>query len=561
MLIGIDVGGTYTDGVALTENGEMIAFAKYPTFYNRLLESVTGCLDQIMKNIKPAQVTRVSLSTTLLTNAILQRDLSKICMLVMPGPGISPADINLGVQKEILPGAIDFRGREVVPLDTVALAKIMTKVAAGQYQGVAVTGKFSQRNNYHEIAVESYVHDNFPSLTVELGHRLYGGLNFPRRANTAYLTAAVRPLFRSFLAQTEAALQDRGIRAPLYIVKADGGALPVASALHKPVETIYSGPAAGVLGVLALQSKNENSIIMDIGGTTTDLGLILSGKPLLASKGAEIGLFQTQVRSFAFRSVAVGGDSPVVVDQGNLMLKTKRVGPAFCLGGPLPTLTDALRYLDLCKYGDKDLAREAILKIQEDTGIDAKQVAQQIVELAVQRICRAIQDIIAVWEREPVYRVWQVLHPHRLNGFKIIGVGGGAPGLTSLVARCLNTGYELPKHGKLANALGAALARPTFSCSIRVDTVQGIYSIAESGEQLPWKYGKSNLNKAKEVMQDHFNAMAAELKLEHTEAELTREEVFNIVRGFATEGKIMEVAMELQAGVLTHVQEGINDAE
>ena len=110
-----------------------------------------------------------------------------------------------------------------------------------------------------------------------------------------------------------AALKERKISAPVYILKADGGTLPLDKSVQMPVETIFSGPAASIMGVMALTAPGQTCVVVDIGGTTTDLALILSGKPLLSAKGARVGSLLTHVRAFAVKSVAIGGDSAVAV--------------------------------------------------------------------------------------------------------------------------------------------------------------------------------------------------------------------------------------------------------
>lgn len=148
-----------------------------------------------------------------------------------------------------------------------------------------VVGKFSQRNKQHEERVASYLEEQIPGIRVAMGHQVTGRLNFPRRVYTSLLTLATQDRFHTFYAEVLKLLEQRGITAPLYILKADGGTLPFDLSAQKPVETIFSGPAASTLGGLALTPRGETSVVVDIGGTTTDLALILSGEPLLASRG------------------------------------------------------------------------------------------------------------------------------------------------------------------------------------------------------------------------------------------------------------------------------------
>jgi len=145
-----------------------------------------------------------------------------------------------------------------------------------------------------------------------------------------------------------------------------------------PVETIFSGPAASIMGVLALTPPGQTSVVVDIGGTTTDLALILSGKPLLSSKGARVDSLLTHVRAFAVKSVAIGGDSCVSVAAGCVTVGPQRCGPAICMGGPGPTPTDAMRVLGLTTVGDASKAKKAMLEVAKELDCSPQDAAQKI---------------------------------------------------------------------------------------------------------------------------------------------------------------------------------------
>ena len=150
---------------------------------------------------------------------------------------------------------------------------------------VAIVGKFSQRNNAHELGVEKIFGEVCPGLDMAVGHRVSGRLNFPRRAATTILTLATKDRFRDFAGEMEQSLRQRNIKAPIFLLKADGGTLLLERSIETPVETIFSGPAASTMGVVALAPKGHTAVVVDIGGTTTDLALILNGRPLLSKPG------------------------------------------------------------------------------------------------------------------------------------------------------------------------------------------------------------------------------------------------------------------------------------
>ena len=287
MLIGIDVGGTTTDAV-LVDGGRVTKTAYVPTDHDNLLKCLLGALDELVKGVDTSKIERVVLSTTLITNMIAEGKTDPVALVLIPGPGTNPKDYSLG-EAIILDGAIDFRGKEIDRLNESQIKDAAAKISGQGLSRVAVVGKFCQRNHAHELKVGEIMATSLPEAEIELGHRVSGQLNFPRRAATTMLTVATKDKYREFAEAMAKALKQRKISAPVYILKADGGTLPLDKSVQMPVETIFSGPAASIMGVMALTPPGQTSVVVDIGGTTTDLALILSGKPLLSSKGAKVG--------------------------------------------------------------------------------------------------------------------------------------------------------------------------------------------------------------------------------------------------------------------------------
>ena len=195
-----------------------------------------------------------------------------------------------------------------------------------------------------------------PQMPLTEGHRLSGRLNFPRRLATAYFNAAVGRLHGEFLDAVEAALADAGISAQVRLLKADGGAVPLELSRREPVQSILSGPAASVMGVLALCHGSDVmrqgcSLLLDMGGTTTDMALFVDGSPVVDRDGMRLEGRRTLVRALATVSIGVGGDSLITVDADSGALRPVKVGPlrdgpAMAFGGTQPTLLDALNALD-----------------------------------------------------------------------------------------------------------------------------------------------------------------------------------------------------------------------
>ena len=437
------------------------------------------------------------------------------------------------------------------------------------FSRAAVVSKFGQRNPSHELRIEEIFREMYPGCKLELGHKVSGKLNFPRRIATAMLASATRESYQEFVEKIRKALEERNIRAPVYILKADGGTLPVEKSIEFPVETIFSGPAASTIGALALTPEGETSVVADIGGTTTDLALILSGKPLLASKGAKLGGFLTHVRAFAVRSIAVGGDSVVRVTSSNsgtklITVGPDRAGPAYCMGGEETTPTDALKVLGLIEVGNPERAREAIKATASSLGKSEIETASLIVDKATQMIAEAVNEMFLEWEQEPAYRIWEVLQEKKAKPENVVGIGGGARGLIAEIAKKLDAKPVIPEYAEVGNAIGAAVARPTLTLNLRIDTEQKVYSVAEEGEIV--SLNVTDIGNFNRMGSDEAEALAAKLLRERAEsygiseyageAEIVNSEVFNVVSGWSTVGRLFDVNMQIPAGLIPEWKRG-----
>ncbi|MDR7664868.1 hydantoinase/oxoprolinase family protein [Methanosarcina sp. Z-7115] len=567
MLIGIDVGGTTTDAV-LIRNGEVYSTAKVSTEPGNLLSSLLEALDAISRDIPPEQLERVVFSTTVITNLIAEGKTDRVAMLLIPGPGINPTSYTFP-DSFYLKGAMDYRGREIQPLDEAEIRKIVVLIRELGFSMAAVVSKFGQRNPSHELRIEEIFREVYPDCKLELGHKVSGKLNFPRRIATTMLASATRESYQEFVEKIRKALEERNIRAPVYILKADGGTLPVEKSIEFPVETIFSGPAASTIGALALTPEGETSVVADIGGTTTDLALILSGKPLLASKGAKLGGFLTHVRAFSVRSIAVGGDSVVRVKNSNsgtklITIGPDRAGPAYCMGGEETTPTDALKVLGLIDVGNPERAREAIKAIGSSLGKSEIETASLIVDKATQMITKAVNEMFLEWEQEPAYRIWEVLQEKKARPENVVGIGGGARGLIAEIAKKLDAKPVIPEYAEVGNAIGAAVARPTLTLNLRIDTERKVYSVAEEGEIV--SLNVTDIGNFNRMGSGEAEALAAKLLRERAksygiseyaaEAEIVNSEVFNIVSGWSTVGRLFDVNMQIPAGLIPEWKRG-----
>ena len=546
MLLGIDVGGTYTDAVLISE-GKIRRQAKVLTDNGHILQTILAALDEILQSESVADIERVALSTTLVTNAIIAGQTDPVALVLLPGPG---ADWRGRVPCEpvVLQGYVDHRGRERQEIDEAQLQQAVKTLAVAEC--LAVSGKFSVRNPEMERRVADRIHRGTGAKHITCGAEVAGGLNFIRRTNSAYYNSAVWKRFRVFAEDAAAALAERGLVAPVFVLKADGGTLPLAKARELPVESIFTGPAASVLGVMALCRPLGPAVSVDIGGTTTDIALWKNGVPLFDEKGAVIAGYLTAVRAFRLKSIGLGGDSWVRRNAaGKLQVGPERKGQAMALGGPAPTVTDALIASGKITIGDNALAGAAMLQVAFP-GKSAVETAMEILETASETVKCEIDAMLAVEADTPVYRVEDIVRGERFVPETLIGVGGGAQGLTPLVARKMGVSWIVPEHAMVANAAGAALARPTLDITLRVDTALGEYTAPELGLRRALSGRGFSIGQAREAAAGHLRAMAEAAGIEAVEIESVQEEEFNIVRGFNTTGKIITVRAQVKPGVL-----------
>lgn len=334
LLLGIDTGGTYTDSVLYDEAGAgVVATAKSLTTKQDLSICVGDAIDRALA-AGPAdargRIGLVSLSTTLATNAIVEHHGFPVA-LVLIGQGRAALDRAglaeaLGNDPLILVGGgHQAEGRERAPLDENALIEALETLPE-RAAAVAVSGYFAVRNPTHETRVRDLIRQH-TGLPVTCGHELASALDAPRRALTALLNARLIPLLQQLILAVREHLEHLGIDAPLMVVKGDGSLIAAETALMRPVETILSGPAASVVGANALSGERD-CVVSDIGGTTTDIAVLNGGRPVMDPNGASVGGYRTMVEAVAVRTLGLGGDSAVGLDdEKRLIVGPRRIVP------------------------------------------------------------------------------------------------------------------------------------------------------------------------------------------------------------------------------------------
>jgi N-methylhydantoinase A len=550
MILGLDVGGTHTDVVLLDKKG-LVKEVKVPTDASDLFTSVLSGLTAVTEGIDPAAIDRMVLSTTLTTNAVVQHKMPPVGMIVSSGPGIDPEFYRTNSHYFAVAGSIDHRGREVEPLDAGEIQQIAADLAKEGIQYVAVVGKFSVRNPCHELEISRILNNSFEK--VFMGHRVSGNLNFGRRVATAFLNASVYPLHKEFYHAVRKSLHAIGLKIPLRLLKADGGNINFATSIEYPIQTIQSGPAASVMGAaaFALGSEDGDALVMDIGGTTTDMAVLINRAPVLDPSGIELDRYKTLIRSLETLSIGLGGDSAVRVIDGKLAIGPERLGPAMAYGGPAPTPTDALCLLEDIPDGNREKAAAGIEPLAAQLGFSVRALASEIIDATCKHILTAARQLIYRINSKPVYTVHELLEGYFVRPKTIYILGGPAPFFARYLESMSDFRIRVVPKWQVANAIGAALARTTCQVIFFADTERRIAEAPEENfcQTIDHRFdAQAAVQMAFELLK--IKAVERGANPDHLEMEVLETLEFNMVRGFSTTGKNIRVTVQVKPGLI-----------
>ncbi len=456
--LGIDVGGTNTDAV-LMDGDQVVAWHKVATGEGITASIVAAASAVIAAGGATAeQVFAVMLGTTQFTNAVVERRrLTKVAALRLAAPATTavppmsdwPDDLAavVGRHHYLLRGGLEFDGREIAALDEDEIAAAAKDIAGKKIDAVAITSVFSPLDAAMEHRAEAILRRELPHGTcaITLSHRI-GRIGLLERENAAILNAALSDLAARVVEAFIKAIGELGIEAPLYISQNDGTLMTAAHAARYPVLTFASGPTNSMRGAAVLSGLSD-ALVVDIGGTTSDIGLLLDGFPREAAMTVEVGGVRTNFRMPDLLAVGLGGGS-LVRDDGS------RIGPesvgfelerrALVFGGDSLTMTDIA-----VAAGQMDLGDEAGLA----GAIDLPHV-EVALATANAMIAQALDRVRPSAATLPV-----------------ILVGGGAP---LLGGRTIGGGEILrPEHGQVANAIGASIAMVGGECD-RIFSLDGV---------------------------------------------------------------------------------------
>lgn len=558
-LIGIDVGGTYTDGV-LFSDGAVIHSFKQPTDQMNLKDTLLRVLDELLAHAGDCEIQRVVLSTTLVTNLLATGRGERTALILLPGSGLPFSSYTICPDIYFMKGAIDFRGRPIENIDQAEIEQALRNIHALGIERIAVAGKFSNRNDIHERAVRDIAKKIYPHMDVCTSNEISGRLNFPRRAVTCYYTAMTIREWNRFADDMEAAIRLRAPHSDLHILKADGGTSTIEASRKRPCETVFSGPAASTIGTLALSRESLNAVSIDIGGTTSDISLVIGGVPLYASRGALIASHLTHINSFAVRSIAIGGDSTIHSEAGRLCVGPMRLGPAACFGGDAPTVIDAFNMLNELGLGNMEASREKLETVASGLGMSLDEICRATADMVIDKLENSIEEMFRLWENEPAYKVWEVIHSRKFHLHRVIGIGAAAPAIVPMLAKRMGVDHFLHKYSPVANALGAALARPTLAVEVHIDTGRETYTASPGGISGIVNKRNYQLKDAENLARTCLTQLSNERGLtEYAEdARIYLEEQFNIVRGWDREGKLFDIGIQIAPGFI-HGFKGVKE--
>ena len=344
ILLGVDTGGTYTDAVLIRDEEVVLARAKALTTRHDLAIGVGEAVRAVLaaSGVDPADVSMASLSTTLATNALVEGQGGRVALIYvgfraqdLETQGL--ADALAGDPVCVLAGGHNHDGSQANTLDETALLTFL-ETHKVDVSGFAVAAQFATRNPAHEQRVAELVRD-VTGCPVSASYQLSAKLGGPKRALTAVLNARLIGMIDALIGRAEDELRAIGINAPMLVVRGDGALMSSAQARQRPIETILSGPAASIVGARWLTGA-DHALVSDIGGTTTDVAMLIDGRPAIDPDGARVGAHRTMVEAVAMRTTGLGGDSEVhfVTEglRGGVTLGPRRVVPVSLLAVEAP---------------------------------------------------------------------------------------------------------------------------------------------------------------------------------------------------------------------------------
>ncbi len=516
--LAIDVGGTFTDVVLLNEKSGSISYTKTPSSLGDPSDGVLNGINKILSetNVKPEEIDYFVHGTTYATNAFLERNGSQVALLTTEGfrdvveigrqkrqklydllqdrePSLVERRFRYGIKERI-----SAKGKVITELAESSVINAIKQIKKANIKSVAVVYLHSYTNPEHEKKTEEIIREHYPECQVSLSHAISPEFREYERTITTIVNAYLKPNTKNYFHNLDDKLTERKVKTP-YIVKSSGGTMTLNTASSRAVETLLSGPAGGVTGSSYLANKIgiRNIITLDMGGTSTDVSMILNQKPKTTMESVFKG-YPLKVPMIDMETVGAGGGSIGWIDEGGLL----KVGPksagavpgpaCYGKGGKQPTITDAnlvLGRLDPKSFHngemelDVEASKRSFSSIMKTTGKTLEEAAIGVLEIANHHMAEAVRLVTVRKGFDP-------------KDFSLFSFGGASPLHASEIAKSLNIPtIVIPKVSSEMSAFGFltadirhdfALTRLTkLDDSFSVSTInKAIEQLQEQGEEL-----------------------------------------------------------------------------
>ncbi|SCJ54302.1 Acetone carboxylase beta subunit [uncultured Eubacterium sp.] len=528
-VLGIDTGGTNTDCALLdSQNRKVVASSKAATTKKQLSKGIATAIDKL--NIPPGkEIALVCLSTTLATNAIVEQTGCRTGIILI---GKTPEKPLPSMDYKLIRGKLDIRGRETVTMSEDEIRTTVREMSK-KVEAIAVSGFASVRNPIQELRVREIIEQEC-SLPAFCAHQLTGTLGFWERTVTCSLNASLVKIIYDFITETKSALLQKHIKAPLMVVRSDGTLMTESVAMKRPIETILSGPAASILGARYLTGLSD-ALILDMGGTTTDIAQLQNGTVRLNPEGARVNGWLTRCKAADVTTYGIGGDSCISFHrEGQIQIGPKRALPR-CFADsdfarPYLTPTDILHITGDYVVGNKAAAKSALREFSQRCGQSDNETLRAVYEKITKKLALACIQASADFEghrfsfhddpaasflldKAFICNSEEFLRTEIHLQQPVIAVGAPVSAWLPAVIEKLHCKLIIPDHAEVANAIGAAVAQfsETVECLIRPkkgDTGYLVYLPDHNEDfcdyQTAVEYGKTALrDHLKKLMQQY----------------------------------------------------------
>ena len=478
-VLGIDVGGTFTDLIYVDKENNIIEFAKVPTSPKN---QAFGVMDAIKKaDLKLDQVKLIVHGTTTTTNALLERKLSKTGLITTKGfkdvieLGRRTRPNSYGMQGKFVPiiprdlrfevrERVDAKGNVITALNEIEVKKNAEKLLELGCESIVIHFLHSYANNHHEFRAFEIISDFWPNNYITMGHSLLSENREYERGVTASINASVQPILEKYLRKLENELSIANYKNELLVMNGNGGTISSKMVVNEAAKTVMSGPASGVIAAAHTgQSTGVNNIITyDMGGTSTDVALIIGNQPSVSSDlEVEYGM-PVHVPMVDVRTVGAGGGSIAKLNLAGLL----EVGPesagsfpgpiCYGNGGTIPTISDAnllLGRLNISKIISNknkvsldDIKKIFLKKLSKSLHLDEIKTAEAVIKIANTKMAGAIRMVSISLGVDP-------------RDFTLFAFGGAGPLHASSLAKELGIPKVLvPARPGITNALGCVVA-------------------------------------------------------------------------------------------------------